>query len=191
MNNEIWKPLPIAPDKYEVSTKGNIRSISRFVKSSRGNALKSVKGKMLKQQINYNGYNIIALSLEGKIKTFTVHQLVALTFIPNFLKGTTINHIDGNPLNNHIDNLEVSNASHNMLHAVALGLKPKTGKTSKYHNVCYISNKSHVKKWAGCLNHAGNSSYGWKTFNTEIEAAMYVDALLDSIGDTQRIRNFP
>lgn len=188
---ELWKPLPIAPCKYEVSNKGNVRSITRLVKSSVGDGLRGVKGRLLKQQMNCNGYKIIALSLEGRTKTFTVHQLVALSFIPEFIKGTMINHKDGNPTNNQIDNLEVSNPSHNMLHAVATGLRPKVGKTSKFCNVSYISSNRHVKKWVGCLSHSGNSSYGWKTFNTEVEAALHVDALLNSIGDTQRNRNFP
>ena len=150
-----------------------------------------MKGKLLKQQINHKGYAIIALSQGTKSpKTYTVHQLVAMAFIPGFVKGTELNHIDGNKLNNSVSNLEVSNPSHNQIHAVATGLAPKQGK-SRFRNVTYVKNPKAIKRWAASIRHNGKSSYGWKTFHTEEEAARYVDYLLDEIGDTQRIRNFP
>lgn len=124
------------------------------------------------------------------MKTFSVHQLVAQAFIPGFIKGTELNHIDGNPGNNRITNLEMSNKSHNQLHAIRTGLVPPRG-VSKYHHVSYINNNPRAKsRWAVCIRYAGKSCYGWKTFMEELDAAIYADQLLDSIGDTQRLRNF-
>lgn len=102
-----------------------------------------------------------------------------------------MNHIDGNPGNNNITNLEISNPSHNQFHALRTGLKKKPGLTSKYRNVSYIKNPRAKNKWVVCINHNGKTSFGWKTFSTEIEAAKYADELLDSIEDTERLRNFP
>ena len=185
---EIWKSIPDYEDKYEISELGNIRSIARQVRT-KGNSFRAVQGKLLQQQINHRGYSIISLS--GKsVKTFTVHQLMGITFIPNFVKGTELNHKDGNKQNNALTNLEESNSSHNQLHAVRTGLTPKVGK-SKFNNVSYVKNPRAKKKWAASIRYAGKSSYGWKTFDTEEEAARYVDELLDSIGDTERNRNFP
>ena len=116
-------------------------------------------------------------------------QLVAQAFIPNFIKGTELNHKDGDKKNNNVTNLEISNPSHNQLHAVRTGLVAKAGK-SQYRNVTYISNPRAKSKWAGSIRHNGKSTFGWKTFMTELEAAKYVDELLDSIGDTSRLRNF-
>ncbi len=62
---------------------------------------------------------------------------------------------------------------------------------SKYNNVSYIKNPRAIKKWAGSIRHAGKSSYGWKTFHTEEEAAKHVDSILDEIKDVSRNRNFP
>ena len=185
---EIWKPIPNYEDKYEISDLGNIRSITRQVRT-KGNSFRTIQGKVLRQQINHRGY--LVLSLSGKsIKTFTVHQLMGITFIPNFIKGTELNHIDGNKQNNALTNLEKSNSSHNQLHAVRTGLTPKVGK-SRFNNVTYVKNPRAKKKWAASIRYAGKSSYGWKTFDTEEEAAKYVDELLNSIGDTERNRNFP
>lgn len=185
---EIWKAIPNYEGYYEVSDQGRIRSLDRYVKCKSG--IRKVTGAIKTLQYNYQGYQIVTLTKENNLRTFTVHQLVALAFIPNFIKGMELNHIDGIKDNNKLCNLELSNPSHNQLHAVKLGLSPKRGK-SKYKNVSYIKNPRAKNRWAASIRYAGKSSFGWKTFFTEEEAAKYVDELLDSIGDTQRIRNFP
>jgi hypothetical protein len=186
---EIWKDVKDFTGMYEVSNLGNIRSVTRQV-LCRNNCVKMVNGKILRQQINRRGYSIIGLSLGDNPKTFSVHQLVATAFIPNFCQSTELNHIDGNKQNNAATNLEISNGSHNQLHAVRTGLKTKMGK-SRFNNVTYVKNPKACKRWAASIRHDGKSSYGWKTFHTEEEAAHYVDTLLDNINDTSRNRNFP
>lgn len=186
---EIWKDIEGYEDCYQVSNFGAVRSKEHEV-PCKGGKTRIVKSKLRAAQVNPRGYSIVVLCKENKLKTFTVHQLVAQAFIPGFTKGTEINHKDGNPANPSVDNLEVSNRSHNQLHAVSTGLRPKVG-ISQYKNVSYVRNPRAKSRWAASINHAGKSSYGWKTFMTEEEAAKHVDALLDSIGDTQRLRNFP
>ena len=188
--NEIWKDILNYEDQYQVSNLGRIRSKDRLV-NAKGNATRLVRGSVKKLSVNRGGYAFTKLSKPNtKLQPVSVHQLVAQAFIPNFVKGTMLNHIGGNKLNNEASNLEISNPSHNRLHAVRTGLNPKVGK-SIYRNVTYIKNPKAVKEWAACICHAGKSTYGWKTFMTEVEAARYIDELLDSIGDTDRIRNFP
>lgn len=58
------------------------------------------KGKELKQHLR-KGYYYITI---GKQK-FSVHRMVALTYITNPENKPEIDHIDGNPLNNNVDNL--------------------------------------------------------------------------------------
>ena len=188
--NEFWKDILGYEAQYQVSNLGNIRSKDRVV-ATKGGKFRTVKGTDKKLCINQRGYVITTLSKpETKLMTATVHQLVAQAFIPNFIKGTELNHIDGNKLNNQVCNLEESNPSHNQLHAVRTGLTNKSS-VSAYRNVTYLKNPKAVKKWAASIRHAGKSTYGWKTFMTEIEAAVHVDELLDSISDTERLRNFP
>lgn len=186
--SEIWKDILGYEDTYEVSNFGRIRSKSREVPCKGGT--RNVKGKIRKTFLNRKGYPITTLSQHNKLATFTVHQLVAQAFIPGFIKGMDVNHIDGNPSNPSAKNLEISNPSHNQLHAVRTGLSPKQG-ISQYRNVSYVSNPRAKARWAASIRHDDKSSYGWKTFMTEEEAARHVDWLLDSIGDTARIRNFP
>lgn len=185
---EIWKDIKGYEDCYEVSNFGQVRSKDHVVPSKGGTRL--VKGKLKKLFVNKNGYLITTLSRENKLATFTVHQLVASTFLFGFTKGTDLNHRDGVKTNNFVANLEISNASHNQLHAVRTGLK-KVPRLSQYNHVSYLSNPRAKAKWAVCIKHAGKSCFGWKTFMTELEAATYADELLDSIGDHLRLRNFP
>lgn len=185
---EIWKDITDYEDCYQVSNHGNIRSKERQV-ACKGDKTRTLKPQAKKVFPNDKGYLTVVLSRLNKLKTFTVHQLVAQAFIPGFIKGTEVNHDDGNKANNRSTNLEVSNPSHNQLHAVRTGLVPKAG-VSVYRNVSYVSNPRAKSKWAASIRHDGKSSYGWKTFMTEEEAAKHVDWLLDSIGDTSRVRNF-
>ena len=185
---EDWKDILEYEDCYQVSNLGRIRTKERQV-TCKGNKTRTVKPRIRKCFCNNKGYPTVVLSKKNVLKTFAVHQLVAQAFMPNFIKGTELNHKDGDKRNSSITNLEVSNRSHNQLHAVRTGLTTKPGR-SKYRNVTYISNPRAKSKWAGCIRHNDKSSFGWKTFMTELEAAKYVDELLDSIGDTERLRNF-
>ena len=58
--------------------------------------------KYLKQQI-CNGYYTVRNS---KSKTYATHRLVAITFLENKNNYKVVNHIDENPLNNDVNNLE-------------------------------------------------------------------------------------
>ena len=55
-------------------------------------------------------------------KNLMIHRLVAEAFIPNPDEKLTVNHIDGNKLNNVVSNLEWNTYSENLKHAYAHGL---------------------------------------------------------------------
>jgi len=57
-----------------------------------------------------------------------IHRLVAEAFIPNPEMKRTINHIDCDKLNNHVDNLEWATYAENMRHAMDNGLTNLFGK---------------------------------------------------------------
>ena len=69
-------------------------------------------------------YRVISIMLNGKQKHIYVHRLLAEAFIPNELGKPQVNHIDGNPNNNSIENLEWVTAKENIQHAYNLGLTP-------------------------------------------------------------------
>jgi len=70
-----------------------------------------------------NGYYYVCLSKNGKVRKFKVNRLVAQAFIPNPDNKPFVNHIDGDKLNNNVNNLEWCTQSENMLHAYKYGLR--------------------------------------------------------------------
>lgn len=94
---EIWKDIPGYEGLYQVSNYGRVLSLYRYRKKSK-NILKTFTRK--------TGYIAVTLQKNGKRETKLVHQLVALCFIDNPNNYPIINHIDENPSNNRVDNLE-------------------------------------------------------------------------------------
>lgn len=114
--NEIWKTIP--EDFYEISSKGNIRRKNK---------------KILKLQVDKDGYLYVVLSCSGKRPTKKIHRLVAEVFLPNPLKKPQVNHKDGVKSNNNVENLEWVTSSENINHAFKLNLKNQKG--SKHNGV--------------------------------------------------------
>lgn len=66
----------------------------------------------------------VGLWIDGKQRSTFLHRMLAEVFIPNPKNLPYINHIDGNPLNNSLNNLEWCSASENNIHAIRTGLRP-------------------------------------------------------------------
>jgi hypothetical protein len=107
---------------YQVSNYGNVRSLDRVIVEKSGKT-QTLKGRILKPRTNPGGYRYIELGKNGTKATFAIHHLVAQAFIPNPGNKRTVNHIDGNKLNNSLINLEWSTYSENLEHAYKTGLR--------------------------------------------------------------------
>ena len=107
---------------YQVSNYGKVRSLDRVIKEKTGKT-QTLKGRVLKLRINPGGYYYVGLGKNGTKATFAIHQLVAQAFIPNPYNKKTVNHLDGNKLNNSVANLEWSTYSENLEHAYKIGLR--------------------------------------------------------------------
>lgn len=83
-----------------------IKQNENYSINENGEVKNNISGKILKSFINKkSGYKIIDLWRNNKCKKIALHRLIAETFIPNPLHKPTVDHKDGNRLNNSIDNL--------------------------------------------------------------------------------------
>ena len=187
--NEVWKDIVDFEGLYQVSSLGAVRRHPEKQSTNKYRTPKPLKRALHENRL---GYLYATLCKNNKSCKKTVHQLVAVAFIPNADYGCVVNHLDGNKQNNALSNLEVTTTQGNNLHAHKTGLTPKPG-VSVYHNVHIRRRKN---KDSVLIRYVAKVKDDYKIllnkqFDCEIEAAKAVDAFLDSIGDTQRQRNFP
>ena len=126
---EQWKPVRGYEGIYEVSSHGRVRSVDRTVTCSDGH-VRSHKGKVLSACLSKRGgYPLVSLCTQGKSQSHHVHSLVAEAFIGHRLEGTEVCHSDGDPTNNHLDNLRYDTSSGNELDKVRHGTHYSAAKT--------------------------------------------------------------
>ena len=102
---EKWKQLQENPNYF-------ISNLVRF---------KNIHERILKLNINKRGYYYCNISTNGKVTKVKIHKLVAKYFIENPECKDTVNHIDGNKLNNIYSNLEWMTRRENIQHGWKIG----------------------------------------------------------------------
>jgi hypothetical protein len=116
-----WRTIARFPG-YEVSSDGRVRSIDRKVRRSDGK-LFQYKGRERCQSVSVDGYLRVKVgSRTSSVRTITVHRLVAIAFVPNPKGLRTVNHRNGNKLDNRAANLEWMTRLDNLRHAQTHGL---------------------------------------------------------------------
>ena len=111
LEDEVWKDVVGYEELFSVSNRGRL-----FSKRT---------NKILKQNIVGNGYNACVTKLNGRKGSnlvMKIHREVAKAFIPNIDELPFVNHIDGNKLNNNVENLEWVTPQGNVVHAIETGL---------------------------------------------------------------------
>ena len=100
-NGVIWDYREL----YQVSSEGAVKSLN-YNRTGKERILKTIKNK---------GYLLVELCKNGKRKKFFIHRLVAHMFIYNDDQEhkTQVNHIDENPSNNSVLNLEWCTSQYN------------------------------------------------------------------------------
>jgi len=85
--------------------------------------------------VSSNGYHVVSAKLGDIRPKVFVHRLVALAFVPGFVDGLTVNHINGNKLDNRPENLEWVTPSENTKHQWATGLVDLRGENAPGHKL--------------------------------------------------------
>lgn len=118
MNSEIWKVYPEF-DFVQGSNLGRVRTVDRYVKQ--GSGKRFVKGHILKQHLNIDGYLCVLFRVNGKQVNRRVNRIIAQTFIPNPYNLPEVNHKDCDRINNCVDNLEWCSPEYNVAYREKYG----------------------------------------------------------------------
>ncbi len=103
---EIWKDIQGYEGLYQVSNLGRVKSLVRGYYWQKERILKPCK--------HIKGYMLVSLSKNEKEKTFRLHRLVAIAFIPNPENLPQIDHINADKTNNSVNNLRWVTAKENI-----------------------------------------------------------------------------
>ena len=90
-----------------------VKSLENYCINEYGLILNIKTRGVIKKKNKKKGYLQVCLTNKN---TYSIHRLVALTFIENKENKTEVNHIDGNKLNNHVSNLEWNTTQENLEH---------------------------------------------------------------------------
>lgn len=106
---ELWRPISGYEGRYDVSSCGRVRSLTRKIMTESGK-YKTINGRILKPRLEGHTiskrYLFVSLYKDGKEKQRKIHHLVLENFVggrPPKMEGC---HKDGNSLNNHVANLK-------------------------------------------------------------------------------------
>ena len=123
-----WREVVGYEGHYEVSSLGDVRSVTRTVSRSGSRGDLEVKGRILTATVTPKGYRRIQLARDGEKANWMVHRLVALAFVSNPDGKPEVNHKDGDKGNNRAGNLEWVTPGENQQHAYDTGLKESSVK---------------------------------------------------------------
>lgn len=120
--NEIWKAIEGYEGIYQVSNLGRVKRLARDIVQKNPNpasndvCVQHIDERIMNLNKTYNGYMLVHLrgAADGKRRWFSVHRLVAMTFLPNPDNLPQVNHKNEVRDDNRVENLEWCTNYYNM-----------------------------------------------------------------------------
>lgn len=144
---EVWKPVPDY-EGYFASRDGRVLSTKRS------------NPRVLKTPCNGSGYPVVGLRKNGEARYVYLHQVILWTYVGPAPEGFETRHLDGDPLNNGLDNLSYGTKSENCSDQVRHGTHHMSRRTHcpKGHELprernrktgrdCPTCNASRSRRW--------------------------------------------
>ena len=114
---EVWKEIPGYEGKYQASTEGRIKSMSRLVagKSRTGTVFSRRVPERILKAARYCKAGHLSVVLGHGENGIPVHRLIARTFLGECPLGFEVLHINGDPTDNRVLNLRYDTRTQNIL----------------------------------------------------------------------------
>jgi len=174
---EVWRDIPDYEGYYQVSDLGRIRSLDRTVLTTNGQD-RFYKGRIIKGNVDKDGYRRTTLKKNNIGRTFKFSQLVAMAFLGHEPNGHTliVDHINGDRSNDRVNNLRVVT---NRANTTTCFRSDRDSFSSRYVGVNWDKKTS---KWRALIYHDGVSTF-LGLYNTELEAYNAYQSALSKIKD--------
>lgn len=111
-----WRDIPGFPH-YQINRVGQVKRLDAIIRDSNGLEFFR-RGRILSSRKTKLGYVQVDMCENGKPYSKFIHVLLATVFIPNPNNLPLVNHIDENPSNNDLSNLEWCDYSYNAKHSI-------------------------------------------------------------------------
>lgn len=171
---EEWKDVPNYFGLYQISDLGRVKSLSRIIFRKGKYPFKSKEfiliGGFSKSN---NGYRNVSFSLNGSYKSYTIHQLVAISFLGHIPCGfdLVVNHKNFIRTDNRKLNLEIVTNRENTN-------KNNVSATSKFIGVYWLKSR---RKWVARIRIGKEHKYLGIFKNEEDASKAYNDKLNEII----------
>lgn len=120
---EEWKPISGYDILYEISSFGRVKSLKKLCMGSY-----KADTIMKLSELGTNGYLKVNLLKKSVRKTFRIHRLVALHFLPKIKGKEVVNHLNSDRTCNFFKNLEWATTQENVIHSFKFGRRASKGK---------------------------------------------------------------
>lgn len=145
---EIWKDIKGYEGLYQVSNYGMVRSL---------NYRHTGKAKILRQSKTKWGYLIVCLYKDRKSKWFSVHRIVASTFIANPLNLPCVNHRNEAKTDNIVENLEFCDYKYNNNYGTHI---ERSAKKHSKPVLQYTKTGEFIREWTSIIEVKKKLGYG-------------------------------
>ena len=141
----MWVDIPGFTNLYKINPEGQVYSL--YIK------------RILKPRKDISGHLYLVLKKDTVSRKYSVHQLMAKTFLPDYSEDLVIDHIDRDPQNNNLSNLRMVSHHQNLLNRSpqgnnVLGLKGVSRATDRNMFLVQIRNnkKYYIKRFHSLID---------------------------------------